>query len=104
MLWATEDRCFEQTIDKYRYKALLLGIRRDEHGIRAKERYFSPRNKQFEWDYKDQPPELWDQFKNQQHGDSTFVYILLLHWTELDIWMYIQEGDILLVSLYFCKE
>ncbi len=24
------------------FKALLLGIRRDEHGIRAKERYFSP--------------------------------------------------------------
>ena len=42
----------KQTIDKYKFKALLLGIRRDEHGIRAKERIFSPRNKDFQWDYK----------------------------------------------------
>ncbi len=30
----------KQAITKYGIKALLLGIRRDEHGIRAKERYF----------------------------------------------------------------
>ena len=45
------------------YTGLILGIRRDEEGTRAKERYFSPRDKNFEWDFKDQPPELWDQFK-----------------------------------------
>ncbi|MCZ7355397.1 MAG: sulfate adenylyltransferase subunit 2 [Candidatus Methanoperedens sp.] len=93
----------KQTIDKLRYKALLLGIRRDEHGIRAKERYFSPRNKQFEWDYKDQPPELWDQFKNKQHGEQHIRVHPLLHWTELDIWMYIQREQIPIVSLYFAK-
>jgi sulfate adenylyltransferase subunit 2 len=45
------------------FDALILAIRRDEHGIRAKERYFSPRNEDFRWDYKDQPLEMWDQFQ-----------------------------------------
>lgn len=93
----------KQTIDKYRYKALLLGIRRDEHGIRAKERYFSPRNKQFEWDYKNQPPELWDQFKNKQQGEQHIRVHPLLHWTELDVWKYIQREHIPIVTLYFAK-
>ncbi len=31
----------KQVINKYKFKAIFLGIRRDEHGIRAKERYFS---------------------------------------------------------------
>lgn len=91
------------TIDKLKFKALLLGIRRDEHGIRAKERYFSPRNKQFEWDYKDQPPELWDQFKNKQQGEQHIRVHPLLHWTELDVWMYIQREHIPIVDLYFAK-
>jgi sulfate adenylyltransferase subunit 2 len=30
------------------YTGLILGIRRDEEGARAKERYFSPRDKNFE--------------------------------------------------------
>ncbi len=51
-------------IREHGLEALLLGIRRDEHGIRAKERCFSPRNQQFQWEYQDQPPELWDQYKS----------------------------------------
>jgi len=93
----------KQTIDKYGFKALLLGIRRDEHGIRAKERVFSPRNRQFQWDYKDQPPELWDQFKNKQQGEQHIRVHPLLHWTELDIWRYIQRENIPIVELYFAK-
>jgi len=56
----------KQTIDKYGFEALLLGIRSDEHGVRAKERTFSPRNRDFQWDYKNQAPELWDQYKSQK--------------------------------------
>lgn len=93
----------KQIIEKHKFKALLLGIRRDEHGIRAKERYFSPRNKQFLWDYKDQPPELWDQYKNKQLGDQHIRVHPLLHWTELDIWTYIQRENIPIVDLYFAK-
>ncbi len=93
----------KQIIDKYKFKALLLGIRRDEHGIRAKERVFSPRNKQFDWDYKDQLPELWDQFKNKLRGEQHIRVHPLLSWTELDIWIYIQREHVPVVSLYFAK-
>ena len=89
---------------KHQLKALLLGIRRDEHGIRAKERYISPRNERFEWDYKNQPPELWDHYKSLS-ADGMHVRIHpLLHWTELDIWRYIKRENIPLVSLYNAKE
>jgi sulfate adenylyltransferase subunit 2 len=94
----------KQTIDKYGFKALLLGIRRDEHGIRAKERVFSPRNKQFQWDYKDQPAELWDQFKNKQQVEQHIRVHPLLHWTELDIWKYVQREEIPITGLYFAMK
>ena len=42
---------------------VILGVRADEEGTRAKERYFSPRDKHGDWDFRDQPPELWDQYK-----------------------------------------
>lgn len=41
---ALKTQSLKQTISQYGFKALLLAIRRDEHGIRAKERYFSPRD------------------------------------------------------------
>jgi sulfate adenylyltransferase subunit 2 len=94
----------KMTIDKYGFKALLLGIRRDEHGIRAKERVFSPRNRQFQWDYKNQPPELWDQYKSKQEGEQHIRVHPLLHWTELDVWRYVQREDIPIVDLYFAKD
>ena len=93
----------KQAIAKYKFRAILLGIRRDEHGIRAKERYFSPRNRQFEWNYKDQPPELWDQYKNQQAGEDHIRVHPLLHWSELDIWKYVQREQLPIVDLYFAK-
>ncbi|MCC7572389.1 MAG: sulfate adenylyltransferase subunit 2 [Candidatus Methanofastidiosum sp.] len=93
----------KQAIDKHKFKALLLGIRRDEHGIRAKERVFSPRNRYFEWDYKNQPPELWDQFKTKKEQDEHLRIHPLLHWTEFDIWSYVQREKIPVVSLYFAK-
>ena len=52
----------QQALAHYKWDTLITGIRRDEDPTRAKERYFSPRNAQFEWDYKDQPPEFWSQF------------------------------------------
>src|SRR6202142_3473706 len=41
---ALKTQTLAQTIKKPHLRAVLLAIRRDEHGIRAKERYFSPRN------------------------------------------------------------
>jgi sulfate adenylyltransferase subunit 2 len=90
-------------IKEHRYRAILLGIRRDEHGIRAKERYFSPRNSRFIWDYKNQPAELWDQYKNTERADEHIRVHPLLHWTELDIWSYILRENIPIVDLYLAK-
>ena len=101
---ALKTDALKQTIEKYKFKALLLGIRRDEHGIRAKERYFSPRDQEFRWNYKDQPPELWDQYKSKQFDEEHIRVHPLLHWTELDIWEYIKREKIPIINLYFAKK
>ncbi len=88
---------------KYKFKALYLAIRRDEHGIRAKERVFSPRDEDFEWDYKNQPPELWDQYKTKAKEEEHLRVHPLLGWREIDVWEYIRREGIPIVSLYFAK-
>lgn len=93
----------KKAITKYRFKALYLAIRRDEDGIRAKERIFSPRNEDFEWDYKNQPPELWDQYKTKAKEEEHLRIHPLLGWTELDVWQYIRRENIPTISLYFAK-
>jgi sulfate adenylyltransferase subunit 2 len=93
----------KHTINQYGFKALLLGIRRDEHGIRAKERYFSPRDQQFQWNYMNQPAELWDQYKSKQSAEQHIRVHPLLHWTELDIWQYVMRENIPIVELYIAK-
>ena len=91
-------------IHQNQLQAVFLGIRRDEHGIRAKERYFSPRDENFQWNYKDQPTELWDLFKSGISQDKHFRVHPLLHWTEIDIWRYIEREKIPMVDLYFAKQ
>ncbi len=93
----------KQCIQKHKLKAILLGIRRDEHGIRAKERYFSPRDSQFKWDYEHQPAEVWDQYKATVREEEHFRIHPLLHFTELDIWNYIKREGLPVVGLYFAK-
>lgn len=93
----------KQTLKDRGFRALLLAIRRDEHGIRAKERYFSPRDTEFKWNYKDQPAELWDLYKSKVEREQHFRIHPMLHWTELDIWKYIKRESIPVVSLYFSK-
>lgn len=101
---ALKTEALKMAIAKYKFKALLLGIRRDEHGIRAKERVFSPRDQEFKWDYKNQPPELWDQYKSKQSDEDHIRVHPLLHWTEVDIWEYVKREEIPIVSLYFARE
>jgi sulfate adenylyltransferase subunit 2 len=87
--------------DKSPYTGVIVGIRADEEGSRSKERYFSPRNIQNDWELEDQPPELWDQY-NTTFAPGTHLRIHpLLDWTELDLWEYIKREKIPLVSLYF---
>ncbi len=100
---ALKTEALKMAIAKYKWKALLLGIRRDEHGVRAKERVFSPRDTDFRWNYKDQPPELWDQYKLKAKETEHIRVHPLLHWTELDIWEYIKRENIPMIDMYFAK-
>ena len=88
-------------LDKHHFNAVIVGVRRDEEPTRAKERYFSPRDQQMQWNVEDQPPELWDQFKTDYSPGMHIRVHPLLHWSELDIWEYIQRENIPVSPLYF---
>ena len=94
----------QKAIVKHRFDALFVGIRRDEHNIRAKERHFSQRDINFSWDYKNQSAEMWDHFKADTDGGKHIRVHPLLEWTEFDIWAYIQREQIPVNELYFAKD
>lgn len=92
---------YEQLTGGEPYTGVIVGARSDEEGSRSKERYFSPRDQQSDWDVGDQPPELWNQFKTD-FAPGTHVRIHpLLDWTELNIWEYIERENIPIIDLYF---
>ena len=91
----------KQCLRTYGFDALITGIRRDEQSIRAKERTFSPRNVDGSWDFREQPAEIWDQFNTLAPPGGHVRVHPLLHWTELDIWLYIKREKIPVVPLYF---
>ena len=94
----------KQVLRDHGFTGVIAGIRRDEEGTRAKERVFSPRNEQAEWDVKDQPPEFWDQFKTDFAPGTSLRIHPLLAWSELDVWRYIRREGIPVVELYFAKD
>lgn len=94
----------QQIMAERKFDALITGIRRDEDPTRAKERYFSPRNAEFEWDYKDQPPEFWNQFTTTLEPGEHIRVQPLLDWTEVDIWRYIERENIPIPQMYFARK
>jgi sulfate adenylyltransferase subunit 2 len=90
-------------LDEHRFTGVILGIRADEEGTRAKERYFSPRDGHGDWDFRDMPPELWDQFKTSFPPGTHIRIHPLLDWREIDIWEYIRLENIEVIDLYFDK-
>jgi sulfate adenylyltransferase subunit 2 len=85
------------------FTGVIVGVRADEEGSRSKERYFSPRDKNNDWDVGDQPPEFWGQYKTDFAPGTHIRIHPLLDWTELDIWEYIKREQVPVVSLYFDK-
>jgi len=86
------------------FDAAFGGARRDEEKSRAKERIYSFRDAQGQWDPKNQRPELWNIFNSRiDKGESIRVFPLS-NWTELDIWLYIHAEKIPIVPLYFARE
>ncbi len=80
------------------------GARRDEERSRAKERIYSFRDADHQWDPKNQRPELWNLYNGViRPGESVRVFPLS-NWTELDVWLYIWLEEIPVVPLYFADE
>jgi sulfate adenylyltransferase subunit 2 len=93
----------KRVLELHHFTGVIVGVRRDEEPTRAKERYFSPRDKNMEWNVEDQPPELWDQFKTDYEKGTHIRIHPLLHWTELNIWEYIHREQIPVIPLYFAN-
>ncbi|MBX3705834.1 MAG: sulfate adenylyltransferase subunit CysD [Pseudomonadales bacterium] len=91
----------KQALDRYRFDAALGGARRDEEKSRAKERVFSVRSANHQWDPKNQRPELWKLFNTHLGAGESVRVFPLSNWTEIDIWLYIMQERIDIVPLYF---
>lgn len=91
----------KQALDHYQFDAAFGGARRDEEKSRAKERVFSFRTANHQWNPKDQRPELWNVYNTRVAKGESIRVFPLSNWTELDIWTYIYREQIPIVPLYF---
>ncbi len=98
---ALKKDALKQTLERHGFNAVLVGVRRDEEPTRAKERIFSPRGQNMEWNVEDQPPELWDQYTTAFEPGAHIRVHPLLHWTEVNIWEYTEREGIPVPELYF---
>lgn len=86
------------------FNAAFGGARRDEEKSRAKERIYSFRDSQGQWDPKNQRPELWNLFNSRIEKSESIRVFPLSNWTELDVWLYIHAENIPIVPLYYARE
>jgi sulfate adenylyltransferase subunit 2 len=93
-----------QALDEGGYDAAFGGARRDEEKSRAKERVYSFRDRNHQWDPKNQRPELWNLYNGKINPGEEVRVFPISNWTELDIWQYIRLEQIPIVPLYFAKE
>jgi sulfate adenylyltransferase subunit 2 len=93
-----------QALEKYGFDAAFGGARRDEEKSRAKERVYSFRDRNHQWDPKNQRPELWNLYNARVHKGESIRVFPLSNWTELDTWLYIHREGIPVVPLYFAAE
>ena len=93
-----------QALTQGGYDAAFGGARRDEEKSRAKERVFSFRDRQGQWDPRNQRPELWNLYNPRLDKGETIRAFPLSNWSEFDVWQYVQLERIPVVPLYFAKE
>jgi len=91
-------------IEEFRFDCAIGGARRDEEKARAKERFFSFRDRFGQWDPKNQRPEIWNLYNARVNPGEHMRVFPLSNWTELDVWQYIYLQDIPIVPLYFAQE
>jgi len=90
-----------QALEKWGFDAAFGGARRDEEKSRAKERVYSFRDRNHQWDPKNQRPELWNLYNGRVHKGESIRVFPMSNWTELDTWLYIHREGIPVVPLYF---
>ncbi len=83
---ALQIRTLLDALADYKFDAALGGARRDEEKARAKERFFSHRDRFGQWDPKNQRPELWSLYNGRKSVGEHFRVFPLSNFTELDIW------------------
>ena len=88
-------------LSEFKFDAALGGARRDEEKARAKERFFSHRDRFGQWDPKNQRPELWSLYNGRKSVGEHFRVFPISNWTELDIWQYIAQARIDIPEVYF---
>ena len=98
-MWKTQG--LKKALDAYGFDLAFGGARRDEEKSRAKERIFSVRTAQHQWDPKQQRPELWRLYNARTNPGESVRVFPLSNWTELDVWQYIYLEQIPVVPLYF---
>jgi sulfate adenylyltransferase subunit 2 len=91
-------------IREHRFDAAFGGARRDEERARAKERVFSFRDREGQWEPRAQRPELWNLYNGKVAPGEHVRVFPLSNWTELDIWRYIGEERLELPSIYFAHD
>jgi sulfate adenylyltransferase subunit 2 len=92
------------SLEEGKYDAAFGGARRDEEKSRAKERVYSFRDRNHQWDPKNQRPELWSLYNGKVNPGESVRVFPLSNWTELDVWQYIRLEKIPIVPLYYAKE
>ncbi|PYU15126.1 MAG: sulfate adenylyltransferase subunit CysD [Acidobacteria bacterium] len=83
---------------------LIVHQNREALKSRAKERIYSFRDSQGQWDPKNQRPELWNLFNSRIEKSESIRVFPLSNWTELDVWLYIHAENIPIVPLYYARE
>ena len=98
-MWKTQG--LKQVIEANKFDLCFGGARRDEEKSRAKERIFSIRTAQHQWDPKRQRPELWQVYNARRSNGETVRVFPISNWTELDVWQYVHLEQIPIVPLYY---
>ena len=103
-IWSSRNKLQTVTlldaIEDNKFDCAMWGGRRDEEKARAKERFFSHRDEFWQWDPKNQRPELWNIFNGLKNMWEHFRVFPLSNWTELDVRQYIKEEEVPIPDLY----
>jgi sulfate adenylyltransferase subunit 2 len=102
--FALKTQALLQALEQGGFDAAFGGARRDEEKSRAKERIFSFRDRNGQWDPRRQRPELWNLYNGRIDKGECVRAFPLSNWSELEVWQYVRSENIPVVPLYFAAE